>query len=67
MSNNKVIKITVKDGVVEIIDDIPKGIIVMVLDYDTDGIQESRLTQDSDGQRCIVSVYDSTASKYEQF
>jgi hypothetical protein len=67
MSNNKVIKITVKDGMVEIIDDIPEGIIVMILDYDIEGSDENRLTKDSEGKCCIVSIYDSTANKYKQF
>lgn len=66
MSNNKVIKITVKGGMVELEDKIPEGIIVMVIDYDIDGVEDSKLSKDAEGKNCIVSIYDSTANKYKQ-
>ena len=37
MSNNLVIKVVVRDGAVTIEDRIPKGVIVIVVDYDTEG------------------------------
>jgi len=66
MSNNKVIKITIKGGIADIEDEIPEGIIVMLIDYDIDGTEETSLSQDAEGKNCIVSIYDSSANKYKQ-
>jgi len=48
MSNNKVIKITIKGGIADIEDEIPEGIIVMLIDYDIDGTEETSLSQDAE-------------------
>ena len=66
MSNNKVIKILIEDGAATIEDKIPEGIIVMVIDYDIEGTDESRLSQDAEGKNCLVSIYDSSNNKYKQ-
>lgn len=65
MSNNKVIKVVVKDGIVTIEDEIPEGVIVIVVDYDTDGDTSDRVQTDEDGKECIVSIYDSNR-RYKQ-
>jgi hypothetical protein len=66
MSNNKVIKVVVRNGVVTIADTIPKGVIVIIVDYDTEGRNETDTIQkDDEGKEYIVSIYDNN-HKYKQ-
>jgi hypothetical protein len=65
MSNNKVIKVIVRGGVVTIEDEVPEGVIVIVVDYDTDGDTSDRVQKDEDGDECIVSIYDNNR-RYKQ-
>jgi len=66
MSNNLVIKVVVRDGAVTIEDRIPKGVIVIVVDYDTEGWNGTDTIQkDDEGKEYIVSIYDNN-HKYKQ-
>ena len=48
--------ITVEGGVIQDIQ-IPSGIIVEVRDYDTDGVEDSKLTKDNYGDFYVESIY----------
>lgn len=38
---------------------IPKNIEIVIRDYDIDGADEERLSEDEEGNQCFVSVYGS--------
>ncbi len=52
------ITVTVEGGVIQSIDDVPPGVKVTVLDFDTDGVpdEETEVAND-EGQRAVVSEY----------
>jgi hypothetical protein len=53
----KTVRIVVEGGVVQEVD-CPKGVRVVVRDYDTDDIDEKDLTKDSEGNHCIETVWE---------
>lgn len=53
----KKINITVEGGVIQDISDIPKGVNVVVRDYDCEGCDEELLKTDQDGNYYIESVW----------
>lgn len=55
----KTIVITVEGGVIQAIERIPKGVRVRVLDFDTDGADEERLTTvNKEGEKAVVSIWE---------
>ncbi len=57
----KEIKVIVSGGLVQDIQDIPEGIRVKVLDYDSDGIDESHpCTKKIDGEWAFVGVWEAS-------
>ena len=54
---NKVITVTVEGGVVQGIDGIPAGVIIRVLDFDTEGAEEESLTALPNGEKACVSEW----------
>ena len=40
------------------VDQRPEGVRVVVRDYDVEGVDEDRLTVDSDGDECVEEVYE---------
>jgi hypothetical protein len=55
---NKIVRITVEGGVVQHVE-VPKGVQVVVRDYDVDGVEES-LERDDNGDPFIESIWDDT-------
>jgi hypothetical protein len=54
----RIITVTVEGGVVQSVDDIPPGVTVSVLDFDTDGVEEHKTKVVNDkGERALVSDY----------
>ncbi|MGA2063287.1 MAG: hypothetical protein ABSG67_22685 [Thermoguttaceae bacterium] len=53
----KTVKIVVEGGVVQKVD-CPKGVQVIVHDYDVDGVPEDELTQDDQGDECIETIWE---------
>jgi len=51
------IEITVEGGVIQDISGIPSGQEVVVFDYDVEGVDESLLKTDDDGNDYLESVY----------
>jgi hypothetical protein len=54
----RIITFTVEGGVIQSVDDIPPGVAVTVLDFDTDGVGEHKTKVVNDkGQRAVVTEY----------
>lgn len=54
----RIITVTVEGGVIQSVDDIPPGVTVTVLDFDTDGVEEHKTkVVNGQGQRAVVSEY----------
>lgn len=53
----RVVEITVEGGAVHHVE-CPKGVKVVVKDYDIDGVDEESLSQDKDGKDYIESVWE---------
>jgi hypothetical protein len=53
----KTVKIVVEGGVVQEVD-CPKGVRVVIHDYDTDSIPEDELTKDDEGDDCIETIWE---------
>lgn len=51
-NKNKTVVVAIQDGMVEV-HNIPKGISVIIRDYDIDGVDPERLVEDPDGELCI--------------
>ncbi len=60
MKQTKTIKVGVYGGMVQWVEDVPEGIEVQVLDYDTDGVEDELLSRDANGHPCVVAVYAGT-------
>ena len=56
----KIVRITVEGGVVQHVE-VPKGVQVIVHDYDVDG-QEEGLEQDQNGDSYLESIWNDTDS-----
>lgn len=56
------ITITVEGGVIQQIENIPAGVEVVVLDFDTDGAETNLLIL-SNGQKCVKSTWSSNENK----
>ncbi len=57
----KIVRITMEGGVIQHID-CPKGVKVIVRDYDTDGVEQENLQQDEHGDHYLeYSEEDSNA------
>ena len=54
---DKIITVTVEGGVVQAVEDIPAGITVRVLDFDTDGADEESLTTLPNGEKASVGEW----------
>lgn len=54
----KPIRVYVRGGVVQDIENIPKGITIEVIDYDTDGADEGRTTKLENGDECFLAIYE---------
>jgi len=52
----RVVTGSVEGGVLDF-DSVPAGVEVQINDYDTDGVDEDRLSEDEDGRLCVQSVY----------
>ena len=55
--NMKTVEITMEGGVIQDIE-VPKGVRVVVRDYDTDSIPEDELTKDDHGDDCIETIWE---------
>lgn len=53
----KTIQITVEGGVIQDISNIPKNVRVQVIDYDTQGAEKEILSEDSDGNEFVESIW----------
>jgi hypothetical protein len=53
----KTVRVTLKGGVIQDVS-CPKGVRVIVHDYDTDEIDEKDLTKDSEGNPCIETIWE---------
>ena len=53
----KTVRITVEGGVVQYVD-CPRGVRVVVKDYDTDGVEEESLQQDENGDTYIEGIWE---------
>ena len=51
------ITITVEGGVIQMIDNIPEGVRVVVQDFDTEGTPPDELTKLESGDFCIQSAW----------
>lgn len=51
----KIVRITMEGGVIQHID-IPKGVQVIVTDYDCDGCED--VVQDANGDDCVLHTWD---------
>jgi len=56
--NKKKIVISVEGGVVQSIDGIPEDVVVVVRDFDVDGVDEADLTKDGRGDACVESAWE---------
>lgn len=52
------ITVTVEDGAIQGIEDIPPGVIVRVMDFDTDGVDADTLSVTDAGEFYIESIYE---------
>jgi hypothetical protein len=55
---NRVIEVGVYGGLVQWVRGIPKGVDVRVHDFDVDGVDDGIISRDSDGNACVVVVYE---------
>lgn len=53
----KTVRITVEGGVIQYVD-CPRGVRVVVRDYDVDGAEEENLQQDENGDDYVEGVWD---------
>ena len=53
MSEKKRVVVTVSGGVATVFKNDPE-IEVVILDYDVDGVDEERLSEDYEGEKCVV-------------
>jgi hypothetical protein len=53
----KTVRITVEGGVIQHVD-CPKGVRVVVKDYDTDGVEEENLRQDENGDNFLEGTWE---------
>jgi hypothetical protein len=51
------ITVTVEGGLIQEIENIPPGISVLVMDFDTDGTDEDEVTKTTEGDLCVVSEW----------
>lgn len=57
----KIVRVTVEGGVVQNVE-VPKGVRVIVKDYDVEGCDDDQLEQDEAGDSFITSVWESDAA-----
>lgn len=55
--NNKVVEVMLEGGLITDIK-LPKGVKVIVHDYDIEGSDDERITQDKDGRDCFETVWE---------
>lgn len=53
----KTVRITVEGGVIQYVD-CPRGVKVIVRDYDTDGVEEENLQKDENGDDYIEGIWE---------
>ncbi len=53
----KIVQVTVEGGVVQHVE-VPKGVQVVVKDYDVDGTEADQLRQDENGDEFIESIWE---------
>lgn len=53
------IAITLEGGIIQDIDNIPPGVTVKVMDFDTDGVDESELCRNGHGEEYVLSRFGS--------
>ena len=53
----KIVRITMEGGVIQDIE-VPKGMRVVVRDYDTEGVETERLQRDEDGNEFIEAIWE---------
>ena len=61
MADKQIITVGVEGGVVQWIQGIPRGIRVVVHDYDVDGADKEELSKDENGDEYLESVWDDTS------
>jgi hypothetical protein len=55
--NNKIVYITVEGGVIQHVE-CPQGVNTIVRDYDTDGIEDAKLSRDKEGNMYIETIWE---------
>ena len=53
----KVVRVTIEGGAVQHVA-LPKGVKVIVKDYDTDGVEDRSLKQDENGDKYIETIWE---------
>jgi len=53
----KTVRVTLEGGVIQDVS-CPKGVRVIVHDYDTEGIPEDELTTDDNGDDCVETIWE---------
>ena len=53
----KTVRITMEGGVIQAAE-VPKGVRVIVRDYDVDGVETERLQRDEDGSEFIEAIWE---------
>ena len=56
----KTVKIYVEGGVIQDVN-VPKGVRVIVYDFDTEGTPEEDLREAPSGEQCVRSIYEGKA------
>ena len=55
--NENVVRITVEGGVIQDVQ-LPAGVQVVVWDYDTEGVEETSLQRDDDGNEYVETIWE---------
>ncbi len=56
--NKKSIVITMDGGLIQEIEGIPQDVVIVVRDYDVEGVDEDDLTKDENGNECFESIWE---------
>ncbi|GMU20581.1 MAG: hypothetical protein AMXMBFR13_06780 [Phycisphaerae bacterium] len=51
------ILVTVEGGLIQAIDNIPPDVVVKVMDFDTEGVDEQYLSEKDRGEKCVISTW----------
>ena len=56
-TTNKIV-ITMEGGLIQDIQGIPDGVVILVRDYDVEGADDTELTQDENGDACYELIWE---------